>query len=73
MYNISQLFSNPIVITVLEVLDDDKLDREWVVRNLMGGIAAGFGLRGMPVRLHADRLTNLLVKWCSTAHPSSRQ
>ena len=30
----------------LEVLDDDRLDREWVVRNVLGGLAAGFGLRG---------------------------
>ena len=31
---------------VLEILDDDKLDREWIVRNVMGGMSAGFGLRG---------------------------
>lgn len=31
---------------VLELCDDDKLDREWVVRNVLGGMAAGFGLRG---------------------------
>ena len=30
----------------LELLDDDKLNREWVVRNVLGGMAAGFGLRG---------------------------
>lgn len=30
----------------LELLDDDKLDREWVIRNVLGGMAAGFGLRG---------------------------
>jgi hypothetical protein len=28
------------------ILDDDVLDREWVVRNVLGGMAAGFGLRG---------------------------
>ena len=31
---------------VLEILDDDKLDREWIVRNILGGMSAGFGLRG---------------------------
>jgi lipid intermediate transporter len=31
---------------VLETLDDDKLDREWIVRNILGGMSAGFGLRG---------------------------
>ena len=29
----------------LEILDDDKLDREWIVRNVLGGMSAGFGLR----------------------------
>ncbi|TDL25621.1 Arv1-domain-containing protein [Rickenella mellea] len=33
------------VSTALEMFDDDKLDREWVVRNVLGGMAAGFGLR----------------------------
>jgi hypothetical protein len=28
------------------VLDDGVLDRAWVVRNILGGMAAGFGLRG---------------------------
>jgi hypothetical protein len=31
--------------TALEILDDDKLDREWIVRNILGGMSAGFGLR----------------------------
>lgn len=35
-----------MVIGALEILDDDKLDREWIVRNVLGGMAAGFGLRG---------------------------
>lgn len=30
----------------LEAFDETTLDREWVVRNLIGGMAAGFGLRG---------------------------
>ncbi|KAI0635866.1 Arv1-like family-domain-containing protein [Trametes polyzona] len=29
----------------LALLDEDTLDREWVVRNVLGGMAAGFGLR----------------------------
>lgn len=29
------------------MLDDDKLDREWAIRNVLGGMSAGFGLRGM--------------------------
>lgn len=31
---------------MLNILDEDSLDREWVVRNVLGGMAAGFGLRG---------------------------
>jgi hypothetical protein len=39
-------FQHPMIITALEIFDDDKLDKEWVVRNVLGGMAAGFGLRG---------------------------
>lgn len=28
------------------LLDDDKLDRNWIIRNILGGMSAGFGLRG---------------------------
>jgi hypothetical protein len=35
-----------IVSQFSRILDDDKLDREWVIRNLLGGMSAGFGLRG---------------------------
>jgi len=31
--------------SALQLLDDDTLDREWVVRNVLGGLSAGFGLR----------------------------
>jgi lipid intermediate transporter len=32
---------------VMQTFDNDRIDREWVVRNLLGGMAAGFGLRGL--------------------------
>ena len=38
---------NWLMSSALGLLDEDKLDSEWVVRNLLGGMAAGFGLRGM--------------------------
>ena len=37
------------VTEILEMLDDDKLDREWIVRNILGGMSAGFGLKGMSI------------------------
>jgi lipid intermediate transporter len=40
-------YSNPLINSALELLDEDKLDRQWVVRNVLGGMAAGFGLRGV--------------------------
>lgn len=40
-------FDSPTLQLAWGVLDDDKLDREWVVRNVLGGMAAGFGLRGL--------------------------
>jgi len=42
----SSYYENPLIIRALEIWDEDKLDREWVVRNVLGGMAAGFGLRG---------------------------
>ncbi|OBZ72412.1 Protein arv1 [Grifola frondosa] len=45
MHPAAATFTHPLVIRALEVLDEDKLDREWVVRNVLGGMAAGFGLR----------------------------
>lgn len=39
-------YNNIFISSALEVFDDDKLDREWVVRNILGGMSAGFGLRG---------------------------
>lgn len=41
------IFSHPFLVNAVEALDEDKLDREWVIRNILGGMAAGFGLRGM--------------------------
>ena len=32
------------------LLDDDVFDRTWLVRNLLGGVSAGFGLRGASSR-----------------------
>ncbi|KAF9449739.1 Arv1-domain-containing protein [Macrolepiota fuliginosa MF-IS2] len=46
-----QIISNPraIIPTMISefsrILDDDKIDREWVIRNILGGMSAGFGLR----------------------------
>lgn len=37
---------HPLVVRALGLLDEDTLDREWVVRNVLGGMSAGFGLRG---------------------------
>ena len=39
-------FGHDIIQRTLEIFDDDKLDRDWLVRNVLGGMAAGFGLRG---------------------------
>ncbi|KAG2132960.1 Arv1-like family-domain-containing protein [Suillus clintonianus] len=38
-------YSSSLVTHALEIWDEDKLDREWVVRNVLGGMATGFGLR----------------------------
>jgi len=38
-------YDSVFISSALEILDEDKLDREWVARNILGGMAAGFGLR----------------------------
>jgi lipid intermediate transporter len=45
-----------LVAHAARALDDDRLDREWIIRNVLGGMSAGFGLRGMFVtgRQEAD-------------------
>ncbi|KAF8224168.1 Arv1-domain-containing protein [Tricholoma matsutake] len=46
-FNLSntKFFSNTYLLDGFEMLDDDKLDREWAIRNVLGGMSAGFGLR----------------------------
>jgi len=42
------------------LFNEDYLDQEWVVRNLLGGMSAGFGLRGKssePLRLTGSLYT----------------
>lgn len=46
-YRFDTAYKNPWILGALEIWDEDKLDREWVVRNVLGGLAAGFGLRGI--------------------------
>ncbi|KAG6865006.1 hypothetical protein C0991_005694 [Blastosporella zonata] len=38
------LLDNPIV-NAFKVFKDDQIDREWLIRNVLGGMSAGFGLR----------------------------
>ncbi|CDO74943.1 hypothetical protein BN946_scf184945.g15 [Trametes cinnabarina] len=52
-------FSHPVIVRALELLDEDKLDREWVVRNVLGGMSAGFGLRGTGLQRNIRMLTML--------------
>ncbi|OCH94817.1 Arv1-domain-containing protein [Obba rivulosa] len=42
---IATIFTHPILMRAFELLDEDRVDREWIIRNVLGGMAAGFGLR----------------------------
>ena len=46
-WNGDAVYDNAFITRALEILDEDRLDRQWVVRNVLGGMAAGFGLRGV--------------------------
>lgn len=39
------VYKVPLDSQLWHLLDDDVLDRTWLVRNLLGGMSAGFGLR----------------------------
>ena len=57
------ILAHPVINSALEILDDDKLDKEWVIRNILGGMASGFGLRGVSFRLllHAWLCVRMLI------------
>lgn len=59
--HISSFASIEAARAALQVLDDDKLDREWVVRNVLGGMAAGFGLRGKRIAFVSKSLHLILT------------
>jgi len=44
-------------------MDEDSLDREWVVRNVLGGMSAGFGLRVVLDCHPLFTTTIILVGW----------
>lgn len=52
---------NELARTAVTILDDDKLDREWVVRNVLGGMSAGFGLRVILDDIHPFFTTAIIV------------
>ena len=41
------VYKMPLDSQLWHLLDDDVLDRTWLVRNLLGGMSAGSGLRGV--------------------------
>ncbi|KIY43803.1 hypothetical protein FISHEDRAFT_77735 [Fistulina hepatica ATCC 64428] len=45
---VSNRFLSPMsyALSRLDLFDDDKVDRQWLVRNGLGGLSAGFGLQG---------------------------
>ncbi|PBL04322.1 Arv1-domain-containing protein [Armillaria gallica] len=38
-------WNTPKLSNLLDILDNSQVDREWIVRNVLGGMSAGFGLR----------------------------
>jgi lipid intermediate transporter len=44
---------------VYHVFDDDRLNREWLLRNLLGGMASGFAIRGKHALHRLDGVTDI--------------
>jgi hypothetical protein len=65
-------FYSQYLLHGFKMLDDDKLDREWAIRNVLGGMSAGFGLRGMSFDAAEHRMANTEVLTNSdTGHTSN--
>jgi lipid intermediate transporter len=45
-------YKMPLESPLWHLLDDEVLDRTWLVRNMLGGMSAGFGLRGASSSAH---------------------
>ncbi|KAG8934079.1 hypothetical protein FRC01_005240 [Tulasnella sp. 417] len=57
----------PLMVYVWNMFNDLILDREWLVRNLLGGMAAGFGLR-VVLDAHPFIITGVIIAgWVSTS------
>jgi len=46
---------------VYHVFDDDRLNREWLLRNLLGGMASGFAIRGKYALPRLDGVTDIFL------------
>ncbi|KAH8832179.1 Arv1-like family-domain-containing protein [Flagelloscypha sp. PMI_526] len=58
---------NKYTQTALRLFDEGNVDREWVIRNVLGGMSAGFGLRVvLDVPPIFTTLTILAGWWCKT-------
>lgn len=45
------------LVSALQLFDESSIDREWLLRNVLGGIASGFSLRGTLVKSGESTLT----------------
>ncbi|KAG8760674.1 hypothetical protein FRC14_002355 [Serendipita sp. 396] len=64
--NIWRGTQNGLLLKVYHLFDDETLDREWLLRNLMGGMASGFAIRvvlnGRPIIAASIVLAAWLLK-----------
>ncbi|SJK99528.1 uncharacterized protein ARMOST_02833 [Armillaria ostoyae] len=54
-------WNTPKLSNFIDILDNNQVDREWIVRNVLGGMSAGFGLR---VILDCHPVFTMLVILC---------
>ncbi|KAK0472098.1 Arv1-like family-domain-containing protein [Armillaria novae-zelandiae] len=54
-------WNTPKLSNFLHILDNNQVDREWIVRNVLGGMSAGFGLR---VILDCHPVFTMLIILC---------
>ncbi|KAK0193365.1 Arv1-like family-domain-containing protein [Armillaria mellea] len=56
-------WNTPKLSNFLDILDNNQVDREWIVRNVLGGMSAGFGLRVILDCHHVFTMLIILSGW----------
>jgi lipid intermediate transporter len=61
LHNATSAIGDNFFEVAYHVFDDDRLNREWLLRNLLGGMASGFAIRGKHGLHRLDGVTDIFL------------